>query len=633
MANKGFEDPDAGVRTVRNVAFIMVIYCAALIAYFIASVSLTIGVIAGLGRVITIYVDYAHSLPETLRQLWVNYSFYWGYWFKYRAQLNFVHYNYLVPKLWLSTLLPWAFLLALVKANWNTLIGWRIFKGKEALHGDAHWATASEIKKAGLFDKSGILLGEYQKGRYFIVNNYQHILLFAPTGSGKGVGFVIPNLLFWKESLICHDIKLENYDLTSGYRTQVLKQKTYVWEPANPEGYSHCYNPLDWISKSPGKMVDDVQKICKIVLPKFEFWENEARTLVVGLILYLLADPEKTKSFGEIVRTLRSDDVAYALAAALDTLGDEIHPVGYMNIAAFLQKAEKERSGVISTANSGLELWANPLIDKTTSRSDFDIRQFKKQTTSVFVGLTPDNVERLKPLMGMFYQQATAFLSQQMPQKDEPYGVLFLMDEFPTLGKLEQFLSGIAYFRGYRVKLFLIVQDTQQLKGTYEDAGMNSFLSNATYRITFAANNVETARLISELIGNKTVLSESFNRPKFFDMNPASRSLHMSKSQRALLLPQEVISLARDEQIILIEASPPIRCKKIFYYKDPFFMKRLMKAPAKPKQKPYIPKKTGTRGQGKSKKTQNLLDTDPTYSTNFSKDSEYKSPETEKTDK
>jgi type IV secretion system protein VirD4 len=166
-----------------------------------------------------------------------------------------------------------------------------------------------------------------------------------------------------------------------------------------------------------------------------------------------------------------------------------------------------------------------------------------------------------------------------------------MMDEFPTVGKLEQFLAGIAYFRGYRVKLFLIVQDTQQLKGTYEDSGMNSFLSNSTYRITFAANNIETAKLISELIGNKTTISESMNRPKFFDLNPASRSIHMSKTQRALLLPQEVIGLPRTDQIILIEASPPIRCKKILYYKDKFFTSKLMKPPPIPKQKPYIPKR------------------------------------------
>ncbi|MES2961572.1 MAG: type IV secretory system conjugative DNA transfer family protein, partial [Pseudomonadota bacterium] len=177
----------------------------------------------------------------------------------------------------------------------------------------------------------------------------------------------------------------------------------------------------------------------------------------------------------------------------------------------------------------------------------------------------------------------------KMPQPHEKFGVLMLMDEFPTLGKMEQFLAGIAYFRGYRVRLFLIIQDTEQLKGIYEESGMNSFLSNSTYRITFAANNMETANLISQLLGNKTATQISYNKPKYLDLNPGARSLHVSETQRALLLPQEVIQLPRDEQIILIESQPPIKSKKIFYFKDKFFTSRLFKKIAIPKQEPYMP--------------------------------------------
>jgi type IV secretion system protein VirD4 len=291
----------------------------------------------------------------------------------------------------------------------------------------------------------------------------------------------------------------------------------------------------------------------------------------------------------------------YSLAVVLDTIGKKIHPVSYMNIASFLQKADKERSGVVSTLNSSLELWANPLIDTATATSDFDLQQLKKELTSVYCAVSPDNLQRLEPLLKVFYQQASDFMTRKMPGKDEPHGVLFMMDEFPTLGEMEQFKTGIAYFRGYRVKLFLIVQDTQQLKGIYEDAGMNSFLSNSAYRITFAANNIETAKLISEIIGNKTVKQYSKNMPKFLDFDPKSRTVNESEIQRALLLPQEVITLPRDEQIILIESVAPIKTKKIFYYQDPLFINRVFdpKNPKKggppttfvPTQEPYDPRK------------------------------------------
>ncbi|MBF8246908.1 MAG: type IV secretory system conjugative DNA transfer family protein [Rickettsia sp.] len=458
------------------------------------------------------------------------------------------------------------------------------FKAKEEAFGSAKWASFSDIDRAKLRAKKGMLLGQDHGGLY-VADGYQHALLFAPTGSGKGVGFVIPNLLFWSDSVIVHDIKLENYELTSGWRKK-MGQDVFVWEPSNPDGITHCYNPIDWISTKPGQMVDDIQKIANLIMPEKEFWTNEARSLFVGVVLALLVDEEKPKTFGEVVRTMRSDDVTYNLAIMLDTLGEAMHPVGYMNISAFLQKADKERSGVISHVNSSLELWANPLIDKATSKSDFNFMNIRKFKTSIYVGLTPDNINRLQKLMQVFYQQATEFLTRKIPKKaEEPYGVMFLMDEFPTLGKMEQFRTGIAYFRGYNVRLFLIVQDTQQLKGIYEDSGMNSFLSNATYRITFAANNYETANLISQLCGTKTIQQVSYNKPLFFDLNFSTRTQNVSNAQRALLLPQEVIQLPREEQIILIESFPPIKSNKIIYYENSFFSKKIIPPVPLPQQR------------------------------------------------
>jgi type IV secretion system protein VirD4 len=521
----------------------------------------------------------------------INIAYKWTSWLaQVWGKLSFEAYNYLKLKLLFAILGPIIFVASLYYRNFKRIKNLEFFKPKEKVYGDASWAGPAEIERAGLRAKHGMMLGK-DGGGYFVADGFQHALLFAPTGSGKGVGFVIPNLLFWNHSVVVHDIKLENHGLTSGWRAK-QGQKVYVWEPSNPDGITHCYNPIDWVSSKPGQMVDDVQKISNLIMPEKDFWNNEARSLFLGIVLYLIADPTKTKSFGEVVRTMRSDDVVYNLAVVLDTLGKAIHPVAYMNIAAFLQKADKERSGVISTMNSSLELWANPLIDAATASSDFNVLEFKKKKTTVYVGLTPDNIQRLQKLMQVFYQQATEFLSRKMPDlKEEPYGVMFLLDEFPTLGKMETFKAGIAYFRGYRVRLFLIIQDTQQLKGTYEEAGMNSFLSNATFRITFAANNYETANLISQLCGNKTVEQESFSKPIFFDLNISTRTKNVSQVQRALLLPQEVIQLPQNEQIVLIESFPPIKSSKIKYFEDSFFTRRLLPPTFVPTQEPYNPNK------------------------------------------
>ena len=563
------------------------------ICYYISGVLLLFSTSKTLG---TINAFFSKNYVDQLIAIHKNMVYYWKFYFEKRNTLTLKSGNGFILKLWLSTLIPYLFFMAIAWIFRAPILDWRPFKKPESIHGDAHWATDAEIKKMGLRAKTGILLGKF-RNELLIAEGYQHILLFAPTGSGKGVGFVIPNLLFWTDSVIVHDIKLENYELTSGWRRKNLKQKVLLWNPADPDGISHCYNPMDWISTKPGQMVDDVQKICNFLLPEQEFWQNEARSLLAGVMLFLVAAEDRPCTLGEVVRTLRNDDVVYNLAVVLDTMGKKIHPVSYMNIASYLQKPDKERGSVTSTANSSLELWANPLIDTTTATSDFNLHEFKLTPHTAYIGLTPDNISRLKPLMGMFYQQAASFFTAKMPRPHEKFGVLMMMDEFPTLGKMEQFLAGIAYFRGYRVRLFLIIQDTEQLKGIYEESGMNSFLSNSTYRITFAANNMETANLISQLVGNKTATQISYNKPKYLDLNPGARSLHVSDVQRALILPQEVIQLPRDEQILLIESQPPVKCKKITYYDDKFFTVRLLPNIKIPHQEPYMPDYASLKAQ------------------------------------
>ncbi|MDR0571439.1 MAG: type IV secretory system conjugative DNA transfer family protein [Rickettsiales bacterium] len=499
----------------------------------------------------------------------------------------------------LSFLIPTTiYIFVLIKYR-KPILEWEPFKQSQGEFADTHWATMTEMKKSKLFEKKGFMLGKY-KGRYLVEYSFRHVLLFAPTGSGKGVGFVIPNLLFWDESVIVHDIKLENYEITSGYRFSVLKQKVFLWNPAHQGGVTHCYNPLDWVARDFGGLVDDIQKIAKFLLPKEEFWTNEGRALMIGIMLSLYADPSKPKTLGEVLRAIRSEDLAYSLAVTLDTFGGVMHPVAYMNLNAFLNKADKERSGVCSTTSSSLELWSNPFIDTATSKSHFNIGTFRTVATTLFVGISPNNIERLQPLLKVFYQQCATLFTTKMPTKKEKKGVLMLLDEFPTLGEMNEFKTGIAYYRGFHVKLFLVVQDTEQLRDIYKDAGMNSFFANSYFRITFATNTQATARMISGLLG-KTAVESTADRTKskYIDLNPGAKDVTVRKVERDLLKEQEIINLPRDEEIILVEASFPIKCKKIRFFEDKMFQKRAnMKMSFVPTQVPMV-RTTVKKDEGK----------------------------------
>ena len=263
------------------------------------------------------FPDQVTTALNTITQLWTSFL-------NNKQEITLTNYNYFLPKLIFGSFFPISIYGVIILLFKDFLLEWKPFREEESRHGSAHWATPREIQKAGLRKKKGLILGKY-KGKFLIADDYQHVLLFAPTGSGKGVGFVIPNLLFWNQSVIVHDVKLENYGLTSGYRFHKLKQKVFVWNPAEQEGYTHCYNPMDWIARDIGKIVDDVQKMTNHLLPSSggqqDFWKAEARALMNGIILYLLIDKNKVASMGELLRMLRSDDVAYNLAVVLDTMG------------------------------------------------------------------------------------------------------------------------------------------------------------------------------------------------------------------------------------------------------------------------------------------------------------------------
>lgn len=468
--------------------------------------------------------------------------------------------------------------------------------------GDARWARESDIVEAGLRAQRGLLVGK-RGGRFLCVDGFTHVLCFAPTRSGKGVGIVVPNLLNWPDSIICHDIKGENYSKTSGFRA-ASGQKVYFFNPADPNGFTHCYNCFDFVSDKPGLRVDDVQKIAHLIIAQQDFWNNEARTLFVGLVLYLMDTRSEAVTFGGVLRALRGPaNFVEFIANELDTRGAQIDPVAYMALNAFIQKADKERSGVMSTLNSALELWTNPLIDAATSRSDFDLRTLKKIRTTIYVGVTPNNLKRLRPLLQVFYQQAIDLHTTKEPDlAEEPYSMFYLMDEFASLGPLTQFQDGIAFFASYRVRVLLIVQDTNQLETHYGRPGKETFLSNCAVRLTYAANSYDTAKLISNVLGTfgaKTE-SESISKSLGFDMRPGSKSESQSKTARPLLLPHEVMQLPRKQEIVMVEAAPPVRAKKIVYYKDKAFKARIMSPVALPQINPIINTLPGTAVDGRT---------------------------------
>ena len=402
--------------------------------------------------------------------------------------------------------------------------------------------------------KNNILLGlDADNKKLFVENNdYRHILLIAPHGSGKGVCFVIPSLLAFEESAIVHDIKMENYELTSGYRASI-GHKIFMWNPLGEKNKTNRYNPLDFISADPTKIIDDVQKIAHLLIKDCSDYSAQAKNLFTSLVLYLCSNTAKAKSFGEIARMLSGDLIA-ELSDTTDKSKNDLHPFAISQIKAFLSKDKYEQNSVIRVLSSYLAPWNNPLIDYATAKSDFDIADFKKNKTTLYVGLNPADIDRLQPVMQFFYDHALESLmttAGELGYNDKNGGVCLFMDEFYSIGKLEMLASAMPYFRGYKIKLFLITSDIERIENVYGENGASAIISDCASKIFFAAKSFKTANKISQIC--------------------------LDKSKNVELLSwQEASNLAPDLQIIAIDGEQPIISKKVFYYEDEEMKKRII---------------------------------------------------------
>ena len=380
-------------------------------------------------------------------------------------------------------------------------------------YGSAKWASGREIRRAGLLSADGVFLGDW-KGRYLRHAGPEHVMAFAPTRSGKGVGLVVPTLLSWTHSAVIHDIKGENWDLTSGWRS---KFSTCIrFDPT--DSHSPRYNPLMDVRRGETE-VRDVQNIADILvdpegsLEKRNHWEKTGHALLVGTILHVLyAEPDKT--LAGCARFLSDPKRSFeaTLTAMLNGrhLGQAVHPVVAQTVRSLLNKSENERSGVLSTALSFLELYQDPVIAKVTGSSDWCISDLvcADRPLSLYLVCPPSDLSRTKPLMRLLLNQIGRRLTELRPDPHRRQ-LLLMLDEFPALGRLDFFEQSLAFIAGYGMRAYLIAQSLNQIEKAY--GPNNSILDNCHVRVAFATNDERTAKRISEALGTATELRAQKN--------------------------------------------------------------------------------------------------------------------------
>ncbi|MDH3604740.1 MAG: type IV secretory system conjugative DNA transfer family protein, partial [Candidatus Tectomicrobia bacterium] len=413
----------------------------------------------------------------------------------------------------------------------------RKHRPKTDLHGSAHWATEAEVRETGLLPPlpkrrfgllpgyrllgKGVYVGAWQdrKNRihYLRHNGPEHILAFAPTRSGKGIGLVLPTLLSWPHSTVVLDIKGENWALTSGWRQSQAQNLVLKFDPAAPPGHSVKFNPLDEIRLGTNHCVSDVQNIVTMIVDPDgsglnDHWAKTGHALLVGAVLHALSKAKASHT----TATLKSvADMLSDPARPIDALFDEMiqtdHPEPDIHdvIAASAQdmknKADNEKSGVLSTAMSFLTLYRDPIVARNTEVSEFSIRDLMHHAkpVSLYIVVPPSDKDRLKPLVRLLINQIVRTLTEEMTfaggasTLQHKHRLLLMLDEFPSLGKLDIFQESLAFIAGYGLKAYLIVQDLSQLYAAYSKD--EAIMSNCHIRIAYAPNKIETAELLSKM--------------------------------------------------------------------------------------------------------------------------------------
>lgn len=443
-------------------------------------------------------------------------------------------------------------------------------------HGSARLASKREIKPLTR-SPDGLLIGRAPgSGRLLRYDGPAHLITMAPTRSGKGVGTIIPNLLTADRSIICVDPKGENARVAGDARLRF--GPVHILDPFSITGKpSAAFNPLSGFDADSIDVAEDAATLADALvfdepgLAGDAHWNEEAKALIAGLLLHVVAtqpDDRRTLTMLRHMLTLAPE----AFRILLDEMQDSDAVNGLIARAAnrHLGKSDREASGVLSAAQRHTHFLDSPRMTNVLSRSDFRFGDLKSEKATVFLVLPPDRLAAYSRWLRLLISQSLTEMARFSPSSVSLAAppVLYLLDEFAALGHLAPIERAMGLMAGYGVQLWPIVQDIHQLRATY-DQRAGTFLSNAGVLQVFGVNDHDSARLVSDLLGEETVVFNTIARA--LDSEKTGLSFAEQHVARPLLTPDEVRNLPASVEILFIAGQRPIAAGKLRYYADPEF--------------------------------------------------------------
>jgi type IV secretory pathway TraG/TraD family ATPase VirD4 len=451
-------------------------------------------------------------------------------------------------------------------------------------HGSAHFGTAAigarHLAPAAPADAFVLgILPDAPRKHDARFRQDGHILTCAPTGAGKGVGGVIPNLLDYPGSAFVLDFKGENYAVTARARRELGHQVILV-DPFGITGASaQALNWLDTLDPDSPDVVSRAAGLADMLIAvegteADSHWTDTARELLRGLLVHVATLPADRRTMVELRRivTTSERDLADTLAE-MQADPDAGQRIPARAAAAHLNRPERERGSVLSTVVRHTAWLDDPRLCAALARSDFNLADLKRQPMTVYLAIPPD---RLRACLGFVRGFIGLALDGITAAQGKPlYRVAFFLDEFGQLGRMDRLADSVTLLRGYGAQLWLFVQDLSQLKAVYPR--WQSFLANTSQQF-FGTADFDTARYLSGALGQQTIRYETQNVSQSSGTwgKPGSSSSGTGEhlQGRSLLTPDEVMRLGPTRPIVLVSGEPPYLLNRVSYLTDPAYAGR-----------------------------------------------------------
>jgi type IV secretion system protein VirD4 len=558
-----------------------------------------------------------------------------------KASLDWIH-RYCVsiadrPAYWLGAYRQWigqgfaashlppSLLLPLAVALLALLAAARLnpHRRQSQVHGAARWAADDDVRRMRLLKGWIMVLGQWRRRRLKLPETLS-ALCIAPPGTGKTAAVVVPTILDGDAiSMVVNDVKPELHQITSGYRARLGPVYRLEWAASGDD--DACWNPLSPLAMPAEGAARDLylDRLAAILIPDppgggDPHWSRKGRAAMAGLTHFIIGKCESGNfaglpeewhgaepSFPLLLDWLTEASLAAGaepydpdlphdpmrdllLAAVAEAKSGSYPHRALLELTQLANTPDRERGSILSAMDSGLAIFKNQAVRQRSRRSDIDfadLRGVDGRPVTVYLCVSQQDSRALGVMTGLFIEALSAYLIAQPPgSKDHrghvlgPCPVLFVLDEFPQMPKVQALIDGPAVGRGQKVSYLLIGQDFAQIEDKYGKTGLETLLSTTAAKILLPLNNEAVAKRFCEMVGNFTHEGESKSRTYGLSKqaDPFATNITRSLSAVPLIQPADLMSLAAGSQILIYQshANCPIRVKSPLYFKDPHLRRR-----------------------------------------------------------